>query len=126
MERMEARDRFLRSAGILLLLWALLTNPLWAQPAPTFGPEDAVLFDYYTADIATYAVRRYEVQWDGGPWSSLGLPTAYTTPQTPSGAVTYKVPPPFSTGNHTAAFRACNAQRCGAGSVQFRFREAKR
>ena len=120
MARMEARGRFLRSIGLGVLVWACLSLPLTAQ-VPIFGPDDALLFDYYTADLTTYNVTQFQVQWDGGTWATLGLPTQYTNPETLPGAVTYKVLVPFANGQHTASFRACNAAGCGGGSSPFAF-----
>lgn len=83
-------------------------------------PTDALAFDYLDADFTGYQVSGFQVQWDGGAWFALS-PTAFRDAQTISGGTSYKVTPPFTNGNHSVSYRACNAVGCGAGSAVFPF-----
>lgn len=96
---------------------------LWQ--AVTIGPTDAIGFDYATAEMTTYAVTRFEVSWDTSAFASLGIPPLVSA-GAPVGFQTYKVIPPFTSGQHTVVFRACNALGCGGGSTPFRLRLSKR
>jgi hypothetical protein len=96
-----------------------LSSPLSAQ-APQLGPNDGLAFDYLDADFEAYAVTGFQVQWDGGAWAAIS-PQAFRDAGTGVGATSYEIKPPFTSGNHTATFRACNALGCGGSSVPFAF-----
>jgi hypothetical protein len=105
------------------MLSTLVASLLLFQ-AVTIGPTDAIGFDYATAEMTTYAVSRFEVSWDNSAYASLGIPA--TVAGAPAGFSTYKVIPPFTSGQHTVVFRACNALGCGGSSTPFRLRVSKR
>lgn len=89
---------------------------------PVIGPNDAIGFDYLNTDLATYQVNSFQAQWDGSAtWSNLGMPTTVVLADTAAGSQTYKVIPTFTSGNHSVAFRACNATGCGGASAAFPF-----
>ena len=100
---------------VLLLFLFTLSQ----QPVP-IGPDEAIGFDYEQAEITRATVTHFESQWDGQTWVSLGIPPMISA-GAPVGWNTYKVVPPFTSGTHTAAFRACNISGCGGGSVPFAF-----
>jgi hypothetical protein len=87
---------------------------------PTFGPNDAISFDYFDADFSTYQVTGFQASWDGGGWSGIGV-TSFRDSLTASGSTSYKFLPPFTSGQHQVSVRACNAQGCGGGSAPFTF-----
>jgi hypothetical protein len=105
-------------------LWALLLMVfgVWTQVVAqvTLTPIDALAFDYLDANLTSYQVSEFQAQWDGGTWIALS-PTPFRDAQTISGGTSYKVPPPFTNGNHSVSFRACNTIGCGAGSAVFPF-----
>jgi hypothetical protein len=106
----------------LLVVVALLSLPTTAAAQSVIiGPTDAIAFDYENADVITYAVDHFEVQWDGQPWLPLDV-TGAVFPDTGPEALSYRVVPPFTVGTHTVAFRACNlAAGCGGASSPFDF-----
>jgi hypothetical protein len=87
---------------------------------PTFGPNDAISFDYFDADFSTYQVTGFQASWDGGGWSGIGV-TSFRDSLTASGSTSYKFLPPFTSGQHNVSVRACNATGCGGGSSFFAF-----
>jgi hypothetical protein len=93
---------------------------LLAQSAPTLGPNDAISFDYMDADFSGYQVTGFQASWDGGAWAAIS-PTSFRDAGTTSGATSYKVIPPFTSGQHTVSVRACNAVGCGGTSAPFAF-----
>ncbi len=99
-----------------ILLTLLLAGGFWQ--APIVGPNDAIGFNYTDADFANAQVERFENQYDGGQWLSIGIPTVY---QNLNGITTYRVIPTTATGTHTLSFRACNAVGCGNASSPFAF-----
>ncbi len=120
------------------LALAFLLTPLTPPPAPMvsraaqaagpiIGPQDALGFDYLTADLTTFTVSRFEVSWDNatcassGAWSAIGIPTGRTLADTPGGALTYPVVPPFTSGSHLWCVRAVNIAGPGgpAGPLDF-------
>jgi len=90
-----------------------------SPPMTVLTSSDAVGFDYLDADLATYAVRGFEAQWDGAAYTALTV-TGAVLPDTPSGAQTYRLVPPFPNGRHTVAVRACNA-RGASGAASWAF-----
>ena len=102
-------------AGVLLVS---LSAVLSAQVIIT--PTDALAFDYDNQAFADYQVTRFEIQWDTQPFQLLTA-QSFVAPDTPPGHTSYKFVPPFSTGNHTALVRACNAGGCGPASDPFAF-----
>jgi hypothetical protein len=106
-----------------LVLWAVILAP----PAPALqgsaiiGPTEAIAFDYRDADLATYAVVRFEASWDGQPFDVVTV-DAIILPDTLPGYTTYRSVPPFASGTHTVSFRACRVEECGGGSEPFRVR----
>jgi hypothetical protein len=88
---------------------------------PTFGPNDAISFDYLDADFSTYQVTGFQASWDGSAtWVAIGV-TSFRDSLTRAGGTSYKFIPPFTSGQHTVSVRACNAQGCGGGSSPFVF-----
>lgn len=95
---------------------AMLQNPPVAQAGQSFA------WDYADADLSAGAVTRFEIQIDGGSFTSVQMAQAFTDAQTPSGAKSYKVAiPALTTGSHTFAVRACNDQLCGDPTPAFGF-----
>jgi hypothetical protein len=105
----------------VLLVVALLLVPMTlAAQSPTV----AVVFDYSNADFITYSVDHFEAQWDTEPWLPLDV-TGEVLPDTLPESLSYRVVPPFTSGTHTVAFRACNlAAGCGGASDPFGFEYA--
>lgn len=106
--------------GLACLLLVCLTLPLSAQ-APTVTSSQAIGFDYLDADMTAFSVTRFDVQWDNGAWVSIGIPAPVKQADTLAGASTYKVTPPFTTGNHSVSYRAVNEAGAGAASSPFAF-----
>ncbi len=97
---------------------ALLLGAAVQAQTPTLSPTEAVGFDYTDADLATYAVSRFEAAYDGNAtYTSIGMVVSSTA----NGVTTYKTTPPQTSGTHTVNVRACNAAGCGAASVPFAF-----
>src|SRR5690242_9730943 len=105
---------------VAVLLIGSLRGALLAQSV-ILTPTDALGFDYLDADLTSFAVARFEVSYDLGAWTSLGLPAPFALSDTIAGAHTYKVVPQFTTGSHSVQFRACNAAGCGSASAAFPF-----
>lgn len=92
------------------------------QQAPIITSSDAVGFDYVTANLTTYQVNDFQVQYDGGgSWLSLGVAGGRTLADTPSGSLTYSVIPPFASGTHSISIRACGTGGCSVGTSPFAF-----
>jgi hypothetical protein len=109
----------MRCVLVLTALVALVV--LLALPAAAQSPTVAVVFDYSNADFITYSVDHFEAQWDTEPWLPLDV-TGEVLPDTLPESLSYRVVPPFTSGTHTVAFRACNlAAGCGGASVPFGF-----
>lgn len=98
------RTRLLMFVVVVLAMFAA---PLYGQAIATSGQGFA--WDYSDAAIAAGVVR-FELQLDGGTWTSVGLATVVETRATDK---TYRVAMPALTpGPHTAAVRACNVDVC--------------
>lgn len=95
---------------------AILGGIAFAQ-APIFSPGDALGWDYLDADVATYQVNRFEVQYDNGAWTAAGMDTVASA----NGVTTYKTTPTVGNGTHQAVVRACNVSGCGGASSPFAF-----
>jgi hypothetical protein len=94
---------------LLLLLVLLAPATLRAQAAPALLlPGQALGFDYADADLATYRVTGFQVSWDGQAYDWAILTFVHLA-DTPPGSTTFRMPPPFTTGTHTAQVRTCNA-----------------
>jgi hypothetical protein len=91
------------------------------QAPVTFFAGDQVAFDYIRTDFTSYAVTRFEVSWDGGAWSTIGIPAPFVDTQTQAGADSYSALPPFTQSTHSVVVRACNAVGCGLASSPFAF-----
>lgn len=108
-----------RLALVCLVVLGFIATP--SAQVPTITSSQAVGFDYLDADMVSFSVTRFDVQWDNGVWVSIGIPAAVKLANTLAGASTYKVTPPFTTGNHSVSFRAVNAAGAGAASGPFPF-----
>lgn len=87
--------------------------------APILGPSDAFGVDYPDERFTQDAIDRFEVQYDDGRWTSVGIPPVYAAV---NGVTTYTVTPTMpSTGNHAVSFRVCNAGACSASTGPFAF-----
>jgi hypothetical protein len=113
---------------ITTLVFALLLGVPPTPPAPplpqapvTFVVGDQVAFDYLQADFIAFTVTRFEVSWDSGTFTTIGLPAPFVDAQTQVGADSYSVLPPFTQSTHSVAIRACNAVGCGPASLPFAF-----
>ena len=93
------------------------TIAVMQQPV-VIGPTEAIGFDYIDAEFQSSQVARFEASYDGGNWSTLGIPPIAAVI---GGVTTYRVIPPQPSGTHTVVFRACNAAGCGGGSSPFAF-----
>jgi hypothetical protein len=112
----------MRRLTALISVLFLLTVGLAAQAPPVATATQAFGFNYADADLATFSVVRFELQIDGGAWTSVAIPAKANDALTPAGASTYRVPiPALTTGSHTVSFRACNAQLCSDPSAPFSF-----
>lgn len=106
---------------LALLMLALYGVPAVAQtsllPGQRFG------FDYAEADLAAFAVDRFEAQLDGGTWTAIGIPPAEIRPDTEPGKRTHVVNPPamLPGRNHSLAFRACNSIGCSPATAPLIF-----
>lgn len=99
----------------LLMVAALVANV--AAQAPTATPTQAFGVDYLDADMTTYAVTRFEIQVDGGAFTSVGIPPKQNDMQTPAGGSTYKIAiPPMTPGSHTVGVRVCNVVTCSTAT----------
>jgi Ricin-type beta-trefoil lectin domain len=85
--------------------------------APILGPSDAIGVDYANAWFAEYAIDRFEVQYDDGEWTSVGLPVYAAG----NDVTTYTVNPTMQTGSHAVSFRVCNAAACSTPTSPFAF-----
>ena len=103
--------------AVVVCLLTLFVGSILAQ-TPVVGPTDAIGFDYPDADLATYVVNRFEASYDSGAWNSINIPPVAAVI---GGVTTYRVVPPQASGNHTVAFRACNAVGCSGSSGPFAF-----
>lgn len=117
------------SSALWLLLMALVVAPasvqasekpvtvtvrMETQDPPVAQAGQSFAWDYADADLSAGAVTRFEIQIDGGTFTSVGMAQTFTDPDTPSGAKSYKTPiPALTTGSHTVAVRACNTELCG-------------
>jgi hypothetical protein len=94
---------------IAALCVVCLSVVVTAQTQVIIGTE-RFAWDYPDADLASGAVTRFEVKYDDGAFTSVGIPTE--TADIPGGK-TYKVQ--FSAlkpGTHTVTARACNVDVC--------------
>jgi hypothetical protein len=90
-----------------------------AAQAPILGPSDAFGVDYPDERFTEDAIDRFEVQYDDGQWTSVGIPPVYAAV---NGVTTYTVMPTMPpTGNHTVSFRVCNAGACSTSTSPFAF-----
>ena len=112
---------YARSAGLITVLLLLLSAPIAAQQPPIVDSTEAIAFDYLTADLTEFTVTSFEAQWDGGGWTSLGMPEAFQFAETPPGAFSFKVLPVHTSGTHSLSVRAVNSVGPGGGSVPFAF-----
>lgn len=103
--------------SLVALIWTAPASQS-QSPSPVIGPQDAIGFDYADADFQQYAVERFEAQYDGGAWASIGIPQVAGQS---NGLTTYRVIPPMPSGNHTVGLRACNAVGCSTSSSPFAF-----
>jgi hypothetical protein len=98
---------------------AYVRAPLLQQP-PIVVAGDKFGWDYLDANIAT--VNRFEVLYDSGAWTPVGIPADQLIV---AGGKTYRVPVPttLSQGTHTFSVRACSVEVCGAalGPLGFAF-----
>lgn len=111
-------------ALLVIGFWLWTPSAAFAQspPPPVAVASQSFGFDYVIANLSTFSVVRFEQQIDGGAWVSVAIPPTANDPQTPVGSNTYKTPiPALVTGNHTVAFRACNAQVCGDPGLSLTF-----
>ena len=97
----------------------MLLAPMQPTPVP-LGPDDAVGFDYETAELTEKQVIRFERRAQIGAtvydWSSLGMPPVVAG--APTGWQTYRYAAtywPFDVAV-TVWFRACTVAICGAPS----------
>jgi hypothetical protein len=87
------------------------------QAQAIVGPSDAIGIDYPEGWFSEYIIDRFEVQYDGEEWTSLGIPPIYASL---NGVTTYTVRP-ARLGSHTASFRVCNAEACSTSTSPFAF-----
>jgi hypothetical protein len=100
----------IRACNIAFCGPAYVRAPLLQQP-PIVTPADRLAWDYTDEMMANAAIQRFEVQYDNGPFTSVGIPTET---QAVTGGKTYKVAfPTLPPGPHTANVRACNTEVCG-------------
>ena len=86
--------------------------------APILGPYHVIGVDYPDRWFTEQAMARFEVQYNGGQWTSVGIPAVYAASD---GVTTYTVKPTMSAGNHAVSFRACNAGGCSTSTSPFTF-----
>lgn len=110
--------------GVLLGVVALRAEIALRAQVAQIGPDEAIGFDYEVTEFHAVQVTHFEGQWDGGGWVNLGIPEIVSE-GAPVGWNTYRVVPPFTSGQHVVLFRACNALGCGATSDPFRLRMGK-
>ena len=89
-----------------------------AAQAPILGLSDAFGVDYPEASFIEQAINRFEVQYDGRQWTSVGIPPVYAEV---NGVATYAVQATMPPGNHTVSFRVCNAGGCSISTSPFAF-----
>lgn len=101
---------------ITTLLLAFTFSAWQAQQTPR-----ALAWDYVNAALLSAAVNRFEVRYDAGQWTTVGIPTDRTP--TPDGlSTTYQTAVPALTlGPHTVALRACNVDLCGDATPELAF-----
>ena len=85
---------------------------------PILGPYDAIGVDYPDRWFTEQAIARFEVQYNGGQWTPVGIPPVYAASD---GVTTYSVKPTMSAGNHAVSFRVCNAGGCSTSTSPFTF-----
>ena len=112
-------ERGVQAAAVAALILSASLG-VEASQAPLLGPSDAFGVDYPDAWLTEQAINRFEVQYDGGQWTSVGMPPVYAAV---NGIATYAVTPamPMPQGNHTVSFRACNAGACSRSTSPFAF-----
>ena len=103
------------AAAAVLILSASLN--VEAQ-APILGPYDVIGVDYPDTWFTEQAIAHFEVQYNGGQWTSVGIPPVYAASD---GVTTYWVKPTMSAGNHAVSFRVCNAGGCSTSTSPFTF-----
>lgn len=104
------------------MISALVVALLAQVVTPTAILTDAIGVDYVDANIVSGGVTRFERQFDGGAWASVGMPTKFSDALTTTGASTYRIAfPTLTAGNHTVAIRACNASQCSDPTPIFSF-----
>ena len=108
-------QRTVQATAAVLVLSASLDV---AAQTPTLGPYDAIGVDYPDAWLTEQAIARFEVQYNGGQWTSVGIPPVYAASD---GVTTYSVRPRMSVGNHAVSFRVCNAGACSTSTSPFPF-----
>ncbi len=103
------------------LAWLLLlaSSAAFGQ-VPAVTQNNSPALDYLTVNLTTWAVTRFEIQFDTGAFVSIGLPTPTDDTKTGIGAHTYAGAKlgtyGLTVGSHTFAARACNAAGCGTAS----------
>lgn len=106
----------------LATVLGLLPITAAAQP-PTVSQGQRIAFDYLDADETTYQVVSFQLQIDGGAWTTT--PTQENVfPDTIAGGTTHSVAPALTPGSHTISFRACNTTGCSVGTAPFAFEYA--
>src|SRR5258708_3608940 len=87
----------------------------------TATQNNSPALDYPTTALTTFAVTRFEIQFDAGAFISIGLPTPTDDAKTLVGDHTYAGPKMgtlgLSVGNHTMSSHACNVAGCGQPSL---------
>lgn len=103
---------------ILLVSMLLMSAPALGQSAAT--QNNAPAFDYLISDFTAASVTRFEIQFDGGAFTSIGVPATTDDTKTLAGGHTYAGPKfgtmGLSVGSHTFNARACNVGGCGGAS----------
>lgn len=66
-------------------------------------------WDYSDLDLANYNVMSFQLQYDSGTWTDVGIPVDIITIP---GGKTYLVPLLVDSGTHSVSVRACNVNLC--------------
>jgi hypothetical protein len=100
------------------MIFVLLLSAALMQPPTVLLPTEAFAFEFPDAALVNESIDRFEVRYDSGAFTTLGIPVKVGTV---SGISKYKLIPPQTSGTHTFELRACNLAGCGPSSVPFVF-----